>query len=439
MGDRVLRFYFLLREDAREFTEQVAAPLQKAGFQAYHSYNDWSNRSSRCGYWLYAAFDTCILTIASDQDDSDSHQAITEPAVLKQCPNALDMILGQTTVIISKGPSFENVLGRYKTMNKDYSGTEIAVKDGRLMRYGLSPTESLYIAQPDALDSPNLNFLARRLAALEAHHLNLNMVCRLLKDQEDAVSRESAALDRELSLILHANLVSTHGEQKEAEELAGKLQDLATSYGKIAGSSHLVSKGMARLETLLNQFTRQVKEEPVLLPPLTPFLAWIDDYEELLQRLNLTAANLHASQQNFRAAIEVVQSRINIMNSRSNLATQAQIRALMEQNTEMQKKSLVFQYAAGLIEFIVLAYYSHSLWKNLAYGAYLLIPTPLQFIVVLLFSGTAVYVTHLLAEYMQGERGVKQRMILSVLFLAMLLVLIIVGSILAGMPGTAAP
>jgi hypothetical protein len=69
----------------------------------------------------------------------------------------------------------------------------------------------------------------------------------------------------------------------------------------------------------------------------------------------------------------------------------------------------------------------------------LLIPTPIQFIVVLLFSGNAVYCTHLLAEYMQGEHEVKQRMIISLLLLTMLLVLIIAGSIIMGVPVAAVP
>ena len=92
----------------------------------------------------------------------------------------------------------------------------------------------------------------------------------------------------------------------------------------------------------------------------------------------------------------------------------------------MQKQSLVFQYAAGLIEFIVLAYYSHSLWKNLAYQAYNMIPASIQFMVVLLFSGHAVYCTHLLAEYIQGEHEVKNKVAIALLLMALLLGVIIV-------------
>jgi len=45
--------------------------------------------------------------------------------------------------------------------------------------------------------------------------------------------------------------------------------------------------------------------------------------------------------------------------------------------------------------------------------------------VVLLFSGTAVYCTHHLAEYIEGEHEVKNRIVVSLIFLALLLVVII--------------
>jgi hypothetical protein len=41
----------------------------------------------------------------------------------------------------------------------------------------------------------------------------------------------------------------------------------------------------------------------------------------------------------------------------------------------MQKQGLVYQYAAGLIEFIVLALYSHTLWSHLQHAAYTVIPS----------------------------------------------------------------
>ncbi|HCF50422.1 MAG TPA: hypothetical protein DER60_09075, partial [Syntrophomonas sp.] len=234
---------------------------------------------------------------------------------------------------------------------------------------------------------------------------------------------------------LHANLVSDQGEHKETEELSAQLNRLTTSYAKIAGSRHLIAKGKANLQAVLNQWTRQLRQESALDFDQARLNTWMENYHERLDQLTQAEANLQVSQEDYQAAIEVVRSRIDMMNSRSNLATQAQIRELMEHNTEMQKQSLVFQYAAGLIEFIVLAYYSHSLWKNLSHEGYLMVPASIQFIVVLLFSGNAVYCTHLLAEYMQGEHEVKSKMVISLISLAVLLVTIIAGTIFLSSQG----
>ena len=99
-------------------------------------------------------------------------------------------------------------------------------------------------------------------------------------------------------------------------------------------------------------------------------------------------------------------------------------------NTFMQKQSLTFQFASGLIEFIVLAYYGHSLWKNLAHAAYENIPALIQFIFVLLFAGGTVYCTHLWAEYLQGEHHVKKQLIATTLILLIFFTVILVASVL---------
>ncbi len=434
MNGGVVRYYFLLEEDAQLFAQQLNGPLAEAGFQPCHSFNDSQRKAPFApSYWQYTAFDTHILAIANQVQDGNWQRAWREISALEQQAQVdLDIILGQTTTIISTHPSREDILEQCQLVKKNHIEREIGVKNGRLARYGMSAGQSCYIANLKSLDSTSLAFLAHKLSLLEAQHLNLRMITRLLKEQEHSVSQESAVLDRELSLALHANLVSASSEQKEAEELAGQLQRLAGSYGKVAGSRHLIATGRGRLQTLLKQFTRSLSNETELLAQPSPFTAWARDYQDFLERLNLLEGNLYASQQNYQAAIGVVQSRIDMMNSRSNLATQAKIRNLMEQNTNLQKQSLVFQYAAGLIEFIVLAYYSHSLWKNLAPQAYLSVPASLQFMVVLLFSGSAVYCTHLLAEYMQGETEAGRKIALPLVFLALLVMVIIAGSVMVG-------
>jgi hypothetical protein len=102
----------------------------------------------------------------------------------------------------------------------------------------------------------------------------------------------------------------------------------------------------------------------------------------------------------------------------------------METNTAIQKQSLTFQFAAGLIEFIILAYYSHSLWKSLVPGAYHAIASWIQLLFVIAFSANTVYLTHLIAEYVQGEKHVKRQLQFFLAMLVIILVTVLVASVI---------
>jgi len=220
------------------------------------------------------------------------------------------------------------------------------------------------------------------------------------------------------------------------EELEHEIDGLSTAYGMLAGDYNLILDGIKRLEAQLTALERQFRHEPGLEMPSALLDQLTLPYQERLESLRNTQVELKMVQENYHAAIEVVQSKINIMNSRTNIATQEEIRGLLEVNTSMQKQSLVFQYAAGLIEFIVLAYYSHTLWSHLVHAAYVAIPPWIQFVVLMLFSGNTVLVTHLIAEYMQGEKHVRGRLIRAAITLTLIFALVVAASILAGSHGT---
>jgi hypothetical protein len=430
MAEGIFHYYFLLSEDAAPFIDKMAPWLQNAGFRPLTADDGEALPDElpfKPAYWQFAADEgSGVLALAFSPESTGQNPLQQLKSLEQEAGVDVDMILGQATVVIAPGKPFEEVLKQYQAVVRKRPGTELPLKAGRLMRHVLSSTSIFYIAIPEAYDARNSHFWGQRLAQLEGQHFKMRIITRLLGEQLNSVKREYGALEHELSLILHSNLVSKQGELAESEELDEQLKLLTTSYAKLAGNRRLIAEGKANLQALLNQFTRQLRQEPAFDFTSAGFNTLIENYQQRLEQLTQTEAHLQVSQQDYQAAIEVVRSRIDIMNSRSNLATQAQIRELMEHNTQMQKQSLVFQYAAGLIEFIVLAYYSHSLWKNLAYQAYNMIPASIQFMVVLLFSGHAVYCTHLLAEYIQGEHEVKNKVAIALLLMALLLGVIIV-------------
>jgi len=221
---------------------------------------------------------------------------------------------------------------------------------------------------------------------------------------------------------------------EEAMELEEQIEGLSRAYGKIAGDYNTLLSAANRLSSLLQSFRQQLGSlrgadfsEGFISEMINPYLIRLREIEEAQNSVII-------SRENHRAAIEVARSKIDIMNARSNIATQKEIRNLMQLNVTIQKQSLVFQYAAGLIEFIVLAYYSHSLWSHLAHGAYAVIPGWIQFLVVIAFSGNTVYCTHLMAEYMQGDHHVKNKLIAAAIPLFLILFIVIAASALLSSP-----
>jgi len=306
------------------------------------------------------------------------------------------------------------------------------IDQGNLGRLGrLWPNDqAFYCCGLKTANKLNQAFLLRGLPLIEAALLRLKAVNSFLRDQKNTITKEKDHLDSELSGILHSHLVSEKGSRSEAQELEVKIEELSIAYGKLAGDYGTVLSGTNRVSTMIDAFNKQLKSEKGLKISAELQEDIMSPYQNRLNELQALGNELKISRENHQAAIEVVRSKIEIMNARSNIATQEEIRALMELNITMQKQSLIFQYAAGLIEFIVLAYYSHTLWSHLAHAAFVAIPSGFQFLVVLLFSGNTVYCTHLLAEYLQGDHHVKKYLMLAGLSLSIIFVIILAASII---------
>ncbi len=352
-----------------------------------------------------------------------------------------DDLMGKLTVLCAMQQPWETLLAKACALVSCQEPDSIPMPRGMIanLSNNRSRGEAWYLCGLDEPEPRSVQFLFRRLPLIHGNIIQLHMLDGLLHDRDMAIRREKDELDKKLIGILHSKLVMTQATLMVAEELEKEIEGLSTAYAMLAGDHNLIIDGIKRLESLLATVERQFRHEPGLeLPPaLLDHLT--ESYQQRLEDLHNTLNELKIVQENYRAAIEVVQSKIDIMNSRTNIATQEEIRGLLQVNTAMQKQSLVYQYAAGLIEFIVLAYYSHTLWSHLNEGGYASIPKWIQFAVVLLFSGSTVWATHLFAEYAQGDEHVRRKLILAVILLVLILILVFAGSIMfAGHGGAAA-
>lgn len=382
----------------------------------------WS--SIHCGNMM-----VIVLGLRKKQSTWDSYMASMEGWESRANLSG-DDLLGKVTVLCASGSRWEDLL---ETAHGLYPYREIEsfpVKNGQLARldWKWSGTGAYYLFQQQDAPAALARFFGSGLPLFEAGMLRLNMVCNLYRDRNSTITREISSCDTRLSNILHTELVSETAAMKKVEELEEQVQELSSSYGILAGDYNMIREGISRINGLLQAVLLQIKGEYFWQMDSGLEGSILNPYYRRLSELKSTADELRASRENHQAAIDVVRSRIDIMLSFQNIETQGRIKTLMELNTSMQKQSLTFQIAAGIIEFIVLAYYSHSLWKNLAHNAYNLIPPGVQLFMVVLFSWTAVYCTHLIAEYRQGDHHVRGRMMLYSGLLLALLFIIVFGS-----------
>ncbi|NLX02416.1 MAG: hypothetical protein GXY40_07790 [Syntrophomonadaceae bacterium] len=433
-GYCVLRYYFYLDDEDDKLQGLLKTVQNSIPLKLYNPHNYGEILPSTL-YYEMEFNNVRILVLGLNGNHSTWNESLQLLSSWEEQTGInADVLLGQASVLCGYGYEWEVLLEEVSRIEPIKELIPAVIDRGQIARIFDSRVrgETYFLCRLEEYTGLNRRLLLEGLPQLQAALIKLQMIISLLRDRHQTIVREKEELNQKLSQILHAHLVTEQSSSEESAQLEQQINELSASYGMIAGDYALLSTDCKKIEVLLSDLNRQFRIQPGLK---------LDDefrdnitqpYYRRLQEMLDTLDELRISRENHQAAIEVVRSKVDILNSRANIATQEQIKDLMEVNTEMQKQSLVFQYAAGLIEFIVLAYYSHSLWSHLAHNAYAAIPGWIQFIVVMVFSGSTVYCTHLLAEYIQGEHHVRRKLIYSGIFLLALFVFVLVTTLLLG-------
>ncbi len=427
----VLRYYFYLDDEDDKLQGLLKTVQNSIPLKLYNPRNYGEVLPSTL-YFELEFNNVKILVLGLDSNWNENLQLLASWE--EQAGIDTEVLLGQASVLCGHGYEWEILLEEVSRIEPVKELIPADIDHGQIARIFDSRVrgETLFLCRLEEYTALNRRLLLEGLPQLQAGIIKLQMIISLLRDRHQTIIREKEELNQKLSRILHTHLVTEQSCMEESTELEQQINELSASYGMIAGDYALLSADCKKIEVLLSDLNWQFRIQPGLK---------LDDefrdnitqpYHRRLQEMIDTLDELRISRENHQAAIEVVRSKVDILNSRANIATQGQIKGLMEVNTEMQKQSLVFQYAAGLIEFIVLAYYSHSLWSHLAHNAYMAIPGWIQFIVVMVFSGSTVYCTHLLAEYIQGEHHVRSKLISAALFLLAIFIFVLLGTVLLG-------
>ena len=430
MAAFVVRYYYSLKDDS-DCIDSLADILTQHSYTAItgEAAPDFANPGGFFGRLTDYSGKMAILAVKTPDATGDWVGSLRHLQDLeKQSDMCYDDLMGQLTLLATgdgnSAQLLEEALPLLPCRELEFPTGEAPLFKLHIDR---NDTEAVYVYRSGEI-GPLTPLLVRSLPNLHAQMIYLGELNGLLRDRANTICLEKDALSKKLISILHTQLVMNQPSVDINQALEDHIKELASAFAKLVADERLVIDGVQRLETMLKGAERRFRNEPALRLGPEQVREMLAEYYKRLEGLEELREHLNMVEQNYHEAIAVVQGRIQVMNSRTNLETQNKIRELLDVNLEMQKKSMVYQFAAGLIEFIVLAYYSLSIWTNVAPVAAAVIPGWIKLVFVFLFSGTTVLVTHFLSEYLQGEIHVRRRLIVFGLILAVILISIFLGT-----------
>ncbi|MEA4925481.1 MAG: hypothetical protein VB084_09245 [Syntrophomonadaceae bacterium] len=432
MSNFIIQYYYFLKDDSG-LLENLVNILKRSGLDPAESIQPSTLLDSRGFYFNLADISgkMNILGIKTTNGEGGWARALELlQSWEKEAAVDAESVMGRLSILVDTDGRWPEELQAAANLVKCQAAACADVSENPLFRLptAANDNEAFYVYSPQASSEAAPVLLGHRLPLIHGQVIFLHELDSVWLDRNYAISREKDELEKDLIRILHTKLVMHQPNRAISDDLERDIEVLATAYAKLVANKKLISDGIKRLESNLAAVEKQFLSEPALGMNADAVVQMMAAYHTRTEDLRQTSENLYLAEGKFQAAIEVVQSKIQVINSRINMDTQMQIKELLNVNTAMQRKSLVFQFAAGLIEFIILAYYSLNLWSHLTHTAAEIIPSWIQLIFLLLFSGNTVLLTHYLAEYVQGEKKVRNRLLLAGICLILIIALIMAGT-----------
>jgi hypothetical protein len=249
------------------------------------------------------------------------------------------------------------------------------------------------------------------------------LLWRYHRDQRMTIAAEREDLERELSGILYSNLMpATRHEQMDI--LEEDMARLSRGYGVLTANHRLLTEGIGKLREQSGALEKELQDGELQLDPRIAE-AIMNPLQSELGRLQELVVELRDSRQNYQAGIDVVEGKVEMLLNRESLQLQQKVMQVLEMGNSMQRQSLTLQVSASLIEFIILAYYGLSLWKYIYLTGYESVPAWGHALLTTIFAGDVVYLTHLVAETIQGEEGLRGKTVLALVVLVSIFAIVI--------------
>ena len=390
----------LLWQDLSQETEQVT--LLGLDFESEHHAIGCIQKAQTPNHarYLYFYHNTAIIVI---EQKYATNTELTEILLnLADKLSKFDSIISHTSLLLNPSEETSQIFTNHYNIT-NFNSNKFA-KGGTLQYYNhvLQDFHQIMLLKGQYDE----DLLLRDFPALMANVLNLSQKMNFYKEQTYTISYEKTQLDAKVGAVMRQNFMDLKDNKSKLELLEEMVNSLGQVY--ITFSSNAA--------VLLNIQTVFEKEHHVTNTKLHKVMTDQNNYfhqkfvipaEEFLKDTYGLIKQIQISISNAKTSIDILQAQINLIRSNDNLIIQQQMRQVLNQNLELQQEAVTLQIGAGLIEFIVVMYYSLSIWKTLAPDSLHHIPGAVSFIIVFSFAALVVWGTHKTSKHMINKKHQK--------------------------------
>ncbi len=306
----------------------------------------------------------------------------------------IDSAIGRAKILIDDEAGledFESTVGRRYSLLETGFGRlhQFEEKKGnRVHTYYLAPREdSAAVEHFLTLDFPLFDFAIHKL----------HMERDYFKNQQKWIMNEKAEIDKEIGDLLHKSIVGETLNPEFIGSLERDIDTLSSKYAILVNDGHLIRKARTTLE----------EDVELVLSRLKGFgtvpeggLEITRASAELIDRLREEETSISFAIKNIKTAIDTVRTSVELLRSRENI--------------HLQEEAISFQVAAGVLEFIIIFYYSIASWDYIiGVERFDTIPPYLRFLTIFVFAALSVAMTHFVGISFKKKWQLNRGLILS--------------------------
>ncbi|HLC20734.1 MAG TPA: hypothetical protein VJM10_01330, partial [Candidatus Methylomirabilis sp.] len=250
---------------------------------------------------------------------------------------------------------------------------------------------------------PQTDLVLQRLARESAY----------FEDQRKTVTQEMQDVDREVNQLLHRKVVAVSPDPATFGELESAISRLAKIYGLLATDLQIIRSARGTLGSDLQAFFSEIESILVAGDGEDPLSAhYRNRYGGLLRRLEGADGDLQLSLRNAQGALGLLQAQVELFRGSEVMAVQSQTKELLSQNLLLQRERSALQLGAQVVEFVVVLYYGLQIWRSVA--SLEGVPPLLELGLGVVFSGSAVGLTHFIASALTKHNRSRAGLFISI-------------------------